>query len=147
MLAALNHLGKQNTHWKCWVPFVLRSCGLILVDKMWKHGMFAPSGLCWSCYGGHGQDLSLLDDVDHVRGDDAGKPVTNCHCSSALVKWLWSTNICMFKSSFVEIQIKIKSNIQWMQKGPDFETLSRSGPMSKKSPEKGPICLSSPEVY
>ena len=36
---------------------------------------------------------------------------------------------------------------QWMQKGPDFGTLSRSGPMSKKSPEKGPICLSSPEVY
>ena len=33
------------------------------------------------------QDLSFLDDVDHVRGDDAGKPVTNCHCSSALVKW------------------------------------------------------------
>ena len=36
---------------------------------------------------------------------------------------------------------------QWMQKGSDFGTLSRSGPMSKKSPEKGPICLSSPEVY
>ena len=36
---------------------------------------------------------------------------------------------------------------QWMQKGPDFGTLSRSGPMSKKSPEKGSICLSSPEVY
>ena len=37
--------------------------------------------------------------------------------------------------------------IQWLLKGPDFGTLSRSGPMSKKSPEKGPICLLSPEVY
>ena len=36
---------------------------------------------------------------------------------------------------------------QWLLKGPDFRTLSRSGPMSKKSPEKGPICLLSPEVY
>ena len=39
------------------------------------------------------------------------------------------------------------AHIQWLLKGPDFGTLSRSGPMSKKSPEKGPICLSSPEVY
>ena len=36
---------------------------------------------------------------------------------------------------------------QWLQKGPDFGTWSRSGPMSKNSPEKGPICLSSPEVH
>ena len=52
--------------------------------------MFALSGLHISCYGDHDQDLSHLDDVDHVRGDDAGKPVTNCHSSSALVnKYLY----------------------------------------------------------
>ena len=48
---------------------------------------------------------------------------------------------------FIEdCQVKLKT-VQWLLKGPDFGTLSRSGPMSKKSPEKGPICLSSPEVY
>ena len=37
--------------------------------------------------------------------------------------------------------------MQWLQKGPDFGTRSRLGPMSKYGPEKGPICLSSPEVH
>ena len=39
--------------------------------------------------------------------------------------------------------------MQYLLSSPDFGTWSRSrsGPMSKKSPEKGPICLSSPEVH
>ena len=39
-----------------------------------------------------------------------------------------------------------KSINQWMRKGPE-QNSSRLGPMSKNKPEKGPICLSSPEVY
>ena len=50
-------------------------------------------------------------------------------------------------SSFEPMKMPEKCNIQCLPSSPDFGTWSRSGPMSKKSPEKGPICLSSPEVH
>ena len=48
---------------------------------------------------------------------------------------------------FVQVPEYICSGCFQVRDCPDYVTLSRSGLMSKKIPDKGPICLSSPDVY
>ena len=102
------------------VPFFLQKWACL---KNWKH--CNPEEKYWqqSLYNGSRDDSKWPKSYDCV-----------VNCSLWGVKCVGGT----FPSPTISTQC--------FQKGPDFGTWLWSGPMSKYGPEKGPICLSSPDV-
>ena len=78
--------------------------------------------------------------VSPTRNGNRVEPCHNCDLDMS------PSHLCQDDEDSEADEVTEAPIVQCLRWSPDFGTWSRSGPMSKYGPEKGPICLSSTEV-